>query len=422
MKRNGTATKRAYIFNTGCIRRALDSTRVHDYLIKNDWMLTDNIAAADVAIVSTCGAVKDDEDLSLDALRYVARKKSEKTKVIIMGCLPKINPDSVRDIPGLDDYEFIPTGDLDKFDSVLNAEVKLEDVPDANLVTSEQGLFDYVLGYRLFRHSRFQGLYKRLSTNRRFVRNVVRLSEAANNIKNRLHIGTYKKIVPYYNLRIAEGCMFNCSFCCIRFATGKLKSRPIEQIVKEFKTGLNNGYKVFQLVCEDTGCYGVDIGTTVPALLRAMLEVEGDYQLLLIDFGGHWLVKYYDELLPLFMNNPDKIRELYVSLQSGSPKILKAMKRPEKGEEVRAKIKELKKKIPHLTFRTTVIIGFPGETEEDFQMTVKAVKEIDFSVVELNKYSDRPGTAASKMENKVPQETIDRRTEEIRKQLSNTGV
>jgi len=278
------------------------------------------------------------------------------------------------------------------------------------------------LGYRLFRHSRFQGLYKRLSTNRRFVRNVVRLSEAANNIKNRLHIGTYKKIVPYYNLRIAEGCMFNCSFCCIRFATGKLKSRPIEQIVKEFKTGLNNGYKVFQLVCEDTGCYGVDIGTTVPALLRAMLEVEGDYQLLLIDFGGHWLVKYYDELLPLFMNNPDKIRELYVSLQSGSPKILKAMKRPEKGEEVRAKIKELKKKIPHLTFRTTVIIGFPGETEEDFQMTVKAVKEIDFSVVELNKYSDRPGTAASKMENKVPQETIDRRTEEIRKQLSNTGV
>ena len=133
-------------------------------------------------------------------------------------------------------------------------------------------------------------------------------------------------------------------------------------------------------------------------------------------------MKYYDELLPLFMNNSDKIRELYVSLQSGSPKILKAMKRPEKGEEVRARIKELKKKIPHLTFRTTVIIGFPGETEEDFQMTVDAVKEIDFSVVELNKYSDRPGTAASKMPDKVPQETIDRRTEEIRKQLSNTGV
>ena len=414
--------KRAYIFNTGCIRRALDSTRIYNYLIKNGWVFTNNIASADVAIVSTCGAVKDDEDLSLDALRVVARKKSKTTKVIVTGCLPKINPDSIREIPGLDNLEFVPTGDLDKFDSVFNAEVKLEEIPDANLVTNEQGLFDYVLGYRLFRHSRFQNLYKRLSTNKRFVKSVVYLSEATNNIKNKLHLKARKKFVPYYNLRIAEGCVFACAFCCIRFATGRLKSRPIEQIVQEFKTGLKNGHRVFQLINEDTGCYGVDIGSTFPALLRELLKVEGDYQLLLIDFGGYWLVKYYNELLTLFMNNPDKIRELYVSLQSGSAKILKAMNRPEDGEEVRAKLKELKKKIPHLTLRTTVIIGFPGETEEDFQKTIKAIKEIDFSVVELNKYSDRPGTAASMMQDKISQETIDRRTEEIEKLLSNTGI
>jgi ribosomal protein S12 methylthiotransferase len=243
-----------------------------------------------------------------------------------------------------------------------------------------------------------------------------------NNIRNKLHLKSRKKIVPYYNLRIAEGCAFACSFCCIRFATGKLKSKPIEQIVQEFKAGLKNGHKVFQLVCEDTGCYGVDIGTTVLALLKEMLKVEGDYQLLLIDFGGYWLVKYYDELLPLLMNNSDKIREMYVSLQSGSAKILKAMNRPENGQEVRAKLIELKKKIPHLSLRTTVIIGFPGETEEDFQKTVAAVTGIDFSVVELNKYSDRPGTASSEMQDKIPQDIIDRRTEEIQKQLSNTGI
>ena len=98
------------------------------------------------------------------------------------------------------------------------------------------------------------------------------------------------------------------------------------------------------------------------------------------------------------------------------------MNRPENGEEVRAKLKELKKIIPHLTLRTTVIIGFPGETEEDFQKTVEAIKEIDFSVVELNKYSDRPGTASSMMQDKIPQDIIDRRTEEIRKLLSNTGI
>ena len=101
--------------------------------------------------------------------------------------------------------EFVPTGDLDKFDSVLNSEVKLEEIQDANLVTNEQGLFDYVLGYRLFRHSRFQNLYTKLSTNKRFVKSVVHLSEATNNIKDRLNLKSHKKIVPYYNIRIAEG-------------------------------------------------------------------------------------------------------------------------------------------------------------------------------------------------------------------------
>ncbi len=166
----------------------------------------------------------------------------------------------------------------------------------------------------------------------------------------------------------------------------------------------------------------VDIGTTFPNLLRRILAIEGDYQILLIDFCGHWLVKYYDELPPLFMDNPDKIRELYVSLQSGSNKILRSVKRPEKSELGRAKLKELKKNLPNLILRTTVIIGFPGETEEDFQETIEAVTEIDFPVVELNKYSDRPETASSMMQDKIPQESIDRRTEEIRKLLLNTGI
>jgi len=405
--------KRAYLFNTGCIRRALDSTRICDYLTKNGWGFTNNLASADIAIVSTCGAVKDDEDLSLSALKNVVQKKAKTTKLVVTGCLPKLNPERIREISGLDNFEFIPTGDLDRFDSILNSDVKMKDIADANLVTNEQGLFDFILGYRLFRHSVFHNLYKKFGTNRTFVKGVVTTLETINAMKSKLHLKARRKTVPYYNLRIAEGCLFACSFCCIRFATGKLKSKPIDEILQEFKTGLQDEHKVFQLVCEDVGCYGIDIGTTFPVLLKGLLKVEGDYQLLLIDFGGYWLVKYYDELLPLFMNNPSKIRELYVSLQSGSQKILRAMNRPENGEEVRAKLKELKKKLPHLTLRTTVIIGFPGETEEDFLQTVEAIKEVDFSVVELNKYCDRPGTASSQMKDKIPQEIIDRRTTAI---------
>ena len=405
--------KRAYLFNTGCIRRALDSTKIYSYLIENDWTFTNNISAAEMVIVSTCGAVNKTEELSLIALENIAKKKSPSAKLIITGCLPKIDPEKIQAIPNLDDFEFIPTRSLDKLDLALDATVPFADIPDANLVTNEIGLLDYILAYRFFRHSFFLSLYKRMSTNRFFLKSALALTDGLNAVKSKVGLAERQKVVPYYNIRIAEGCAFACTYCSIRFATGRLKSKPIDQIVAEFKAGLAQGHKLFQLVCEDTGSYGLDIGTTMPALLQRLLEIKGDYQLILIDFGGYWLVKYFDDLLPLFETNPDKIRELYVSLQSGSDEILKAMKRPERSEPVQTKLKILKEKLPNLILRTTVIIGFPGETEEDFQKTVTAVQAIDFSVVELNKYEDRPGTASSKMENKIPPEVIERRYQEI---------
>ncbi|MGI9318792.1 MAG: radical SAM protein [bacterium] len=408
-----TNRKRAYVFNTGCIRRALDSTRIYDYLLKNGWTFTNNIGACDLVIVSTCSAVNKSEELSTVALRYVAKRITKRTKLIITGCLPKVNPEIIRATPGLDLFEFVPTGELERLDDVLGSDVSFKDVPDANMVTNEIGLLDYVLAYRLFRHSFFLKLYKKMSANRLFLKSIVLGSESYNRAKGILGLAHREKIIPYYNIRIAEGCAFNCAYCCIKFATGKVKSKPIDEIVGEFKKGLNEGHKVFQLVCEDVGCYGFDTGSSIAELLRAMLAIEGDYQLVMIDFSGHWLVRYYDELLPLFKANPDKIRELYVPLQSGSDKILKSMKRPERAEPVQKRLLELKTELPHLILRTTVIIGFPGETREDFKMTVEAIKHIPFEAVELNPYEDRPGTVSSMMTNKIPDEVVAKRIEEI---------
>lgn len=405
--------KRAYIFNTGCIRRALDSTRIYNYLIKNGWAFTNNLSSADLVIVSTCGAVDQSEELTLIALNNIARKRSKSSRLIITGCLPKINPAKIQAVEHLGDFEYVPTRNLDKFDTVINASVKMHEIPDANLVTKESGLLDYVLAYRFFRHSFFLNVYKRLSTNRDFLRMALVVSENINTIRKKLGLPARASTVPYYNIRIAEGCAFACTYCSIRFATGRIQSKPIDQILEEFKNGLREGHKLFQLVCEDTGSYGFDLNTNIAALLRRMVEVEGDYQLILIDFGGYWLVKYYDELQPIFEKNSKKIRELYVALQSGSDNILKAMRRPEKSADVVARLKELKHKIPQLILRTTVIIGFPGETEEDFWHTVEAVRNLDFDAVEVNKYEDRPGTVSSRMENKIPQDVIERRCEII---------
>lgn len=406
--------KRFYIFNAGCIRRALDSTKIYNYLNANGWTYTGKVPSADLVIVSTCGAVDKTEELSLIALRSVAKKRSDSARFIVTGCLPSIDAGKIQAIPHLDNYETVPTRHLDRFDTIIDSRVKFSDIPDVNMVTNEAGLLDYVLAYRLFRHSFFLKLYKRMSTSWGFLKLSIVLSDKLNIVTSRLGLAARQKIIPYYNLRIAEGCPFGCSYCAIRFATGRIRSKSIDEIMEEFKAGLREGHKLFQLVCEDVGSYGLDIGTTIAALLKRMLEIEGDYQLILIDFGGYWLVKYYDELLPLFQQHPEKIRELYVSLQSGSDRILKAMRRPEKSEDVTAKLKELKRNAPHLILRTTVIIGFPGETEEDFQKTVKAVQEVDFSAVELNKYEDRPGTPASVMPGKIPPDVIERRYETIK--------
>jgi threonylcarbamoyladenosine tRNA methylthiotransferase MtaB len=400
--------RRAFVFNTGCIRRALDCTKITNYLVENGWGFTNHIPAAELIIISTCGTIRKNEDLSITAIKHITEQRSKSAKVVITGCLPIINPNRVR---AYGDFDLVPTRDLDKLDTILNSSIPFRDIPEVNLVAER--FLDYVLAYRLFRNSYSLRIYNRLSTNQRFLKLCIWAGDRVNLIRSKAGLTLRQEIIPYFNLRIAEGCAFKCSYCAIRFATGRIKSKPIETIIEEFKTGLKAGHKVFQLICEDTGSYGIDIGTTFPDLLRKVLEIKGDYRLLLIDFGAYWFVKYFEELVPLFKEHPEHVGEVYVSLQSGSNKILRAMRRPEDSTQVISKLKELKEQVPTINLRTTVIIGFPGETDDDFQETVEAIRAVEFSEVQLNKYEDRPGTPASRMLDKIPQEVIDRRYKEI---------
>jgi tRNA A37 methylthiotransferase MiaB len=310
---------------------------------------------------------------------------------------------------------------LDRFDEVLNSRIKFASIPDANMLTDSGSILDYVLAYRFFRNSFFIGLFRGLGTNKIFLKSSVYMSRLSTSIENILGLTARKKIVPYYNIRIGNGCLFNCAFCATKFATGGLKSKPEDRIIEEFETGLREGYKIFQLINEDTGCYGLDIGTNLPNLLRRIFAIEGNYQLILIDFNPQWIVEYYDELLAIFLEHRGKVRELFVSLQSGSDKILKAMKRSYGIEPVKSMLINLRKQVPEVMLRATALIGFPGETEEEFGMTVKTFQEIGFSEVEIDKYEDRPGTVSSLMKDKIPQEIIDRRDRDLRKALGSVA-
>jgi len=205
-----------------------------------------------------------------------------------------------------------------------------------------------------------------------------------------------------FKIRVSHGCCFQCSYCAIRFAIGKLRSRPLEEIINEFKEGLKNGHKKILPVCGDLGSYGIDIGLSIYDLLKGIFQYPGDYKVLLNDFNIYWLLKDFDRLKYLLKSNQDKIDWILLPIQSGSDKILKQMNRGQYPVELMKKnLTELRKEIPSLELKTHILVGFPGETSKDFQESLNLIKEIKFNEVCFFKYADLPNTISSCMPDKV---------------------
>ena len=179
-------------------------------------------------------------------------------------------------------------------------------------------------------------------------------------------------------IRISLGCLGACSYCSKRFYSGKLQSKGFENILNEFKSGLKQGYKNFYLLTEDAGCYGLDINTNIVNLLQRLFESGKDYdfKIVLSNINAQWFIKFYDELLPIFVNNQSKINYVHIPVESGSNRILKLMNRPYSIEDVKEKLLSLKISAPSLSLVTDIIVGFPQENEADFLETKEFLKTI----------------------------------------------
>jgi tRNA A37 methylthiotransferase MiaB len=403
--------RKAFVFNVGCIRRALDSIRIYNYLGINDWQMTQKISEADLIVVSTCGAVQEKEDGSINAINKINKKRSPTSRMLISGCLPKINQARIKE---LGNFEYVPIRELEKFDQLLGSRIKFKDIKEANTINENTDILSYVLAYRLFRNSgSFIHLFNRFSMNRWFLKTSILVMDIYDLIKSAVQFRSPQKIVPYYNVSIAEGCVGDCAYCAIKHATGGLISKPLGEIVADVKSGVRRGHKFIQLVSEDTGCYGIDKDLTIVDLLKKILEIEGDYKLIIIDFNPRWVIAYFDELLPVLVKYQDKIRELFVPLQSGSNDVLNRMNRYYEIDDVTQRLKKIRENAPKIRLRTTIIVGFPGETSADFEKSKQVIQDIGFHEVTLNKYEDRPNSKSSDFEHKISQSLIDKRIREI---------
>ncbi len=217
---------------------------------------------------------------------------------------------------------------------------------------------------------------------------------------------------PIGTIPIASGCYGDCSYCITKLARGNLKSRQLEKIKRRFKELLSDSKKEIRLTCQDTALYGRDLSTDINELLEELLEVKGDYRVRVGMMNVDTLKKIKNRFIEL-MEDERIYSFLHLPLQSGSDPILERMNRKYTAEEWKNITKEFREKFPDLTLSTDVIVGFPGESEENFEKTKKLIKEAEPDIVNVTRFSPREGTKAAEMEEKVHSREKKRRSKEM---------
>lgn len=319
----------------GCSMNIAETEQIRGHVLANGFSPGD-ADSSDFIVINTC-AVKQRTEFKM--LRRIKKLNdlAEKTgkQLIVFGCLPKVNPDAVSAIS----KNIVLIGpDLAKLSDVLGTNPE-----------------------------EFSPAIEPVSYNK------------------------FVTIVP-----IARGCTNFCTFCGTKLARGNIKSYDPDSIKKRIGSSLATS-KEFWLTGQDTGAYGLDIGTSLPKLLESILELNGDFRIRIGMMNPHHLARIYDELIPLF-SDKRLYKFLHVPLQAGSDRVLKLMRRGYTSAQYCNLVERLKRDVPNITVATDIIAGFPTETDEEFEQTVKIIKGTMPDIVNISRFAKRPGTIAAKME------------------------
>jgi tRNA A37 methylthiotransferase MiaB len=396
-------------FGLGCPRAQVDTARLCEYVRANGWSIADRLEEADLVFVTTCGYDAEQEKRSFNLLNSADRRRKAGSRLVVVGCLAGIDEAGLR---ATFDADLVPPKCGAELDAILGATVKLCDVSDPNEIEP------YIK-----RASRCFDDTERHPDDGRF-KAQARSALVRSGIRELLVRGGRNRKHTYlwptervFSIRVAEGCMGECTYCAIRFAAGPLHSKPLRTVLAEFDAGLARGYTQFKLIAGDLGCYGQDVGTNVAELLSAMMGRSADFQLTLLDFDLKWFITYSDALVDLFARHQARVRFLAVPLQSGSERTLQHMRRGHTAEDAERALLALRKACPDMVLGTHVLVGFPGETERDFEDTLNVLRAVRFDRVDFYDYQDRPRTEASAMPDKVPRDVIKSRSLRARREL-----
>jgi ribosomal protein S12 methylthiotransferase len=346
--------RRAALISLGCSKNLADSEDLVTALRSVDFGLTDQLAEADLVLVNTCAFIEGAKQESIDHILAAAEGRKAGAKLFVAGCLTERYRAELSDeMPEVD--QWVVFKDYDRFPAVVREH--FPDIPEHRL-----------------RHDQRSQLTP-----------------------------------PHFAfLKIAEGCDNTCNFCAIPLFRGKHRSRPFDELVAQAATLAKRGVKEINLISQHLDYYGQDLygERRLPRLARAVAAAAPD----------SWVRLHYcypndftDELIAAMAETPNIVKYVDMPIQHASDRTLAAMGRRTDRAQIESRLERIRAAMPEVVLRTTFIVGFPGEREEDFAQLMDFARAQTFDSVGCFPYSDEDGTTAIKMKHKVEAETIARR-------------
>ena len=359
---------KVYFETLGCPKNFYDTENAKGILEDAGFEICDNPETADFVVVNTCGFINDAKTESIERIFDMASAKRDDAKLVVSGCLSKrYSEELFEEMPEAD--AFVGVNEYEKLPELLR---RLSENPGERKVLCENG-YDEVL----------KPLPRKLDEN------------------------------PYTaTIKIAEGCDNVCAYCIIPFIRGGYRSKKMEDVVAEACALAEAGCRELILIAQDVTCYGLDLygEYSLDKLLRKLCRID----------GIRWIRLMYcyddritDELIETIASEDKICNYLDIPIQHASDAVLSAMNRRSNKADLIAKLEKIRNAIPDIRIRTTLITGFPGETEEDHEELLEFVEEQKFARLGVFAYSMEEGTLAGEMENQVDEDVKARRLDEI---------
>lgn len=355
-----------HIVTLGCSKNDVDSSMMYSLLDKDKYKMVENPNEADILIVNTCGFIDAAKEESIDTILESVEYKNEGRckKVLLSGCLAQRYPEElIKEIPEIDGI--IGTGNIEYINELLDRSLS------GDLFVKTDNLNSAYL----------EGIRK-------------------------------EKVNTTEYVKISEGCNNNCSYCIIPSLRGKNRSRKIEDVYKEVEYLVSKGAREIILIAQNTTDYGIDLYSkySLANLIREISKIEElKWIRVLYLYPDH----FTDDLIEEFKNNDKLVNYVDMPLQHISDNVLKNMNRKTSKDHIIKTLKNLRKSVPDIVIRTTFIVGFPGENQEDFDQLVDFIEDIKFDKLGVFEYSREEGTRAASLDEQIPDNIKEERKNEI---------